>query len=51
MLVKKVHVSESMGPSSRGRPPGRWRDRAKEYMCEREVLPEGESWIKQGGSF
>ncbi len=33
--VKKVHVSESVGPSSRGRPPGRWRDRVKEYMRER----------------
>ncbi len=34
-LVKKVYVSESVGPSSRGRPRGRWRDRVKEYMCER----------------
>ncbi len=24
-----------MGPSSKGRPPGRWRDRVTEYMCER----------------
>ena len=23
-----------MSPNSGGRPPGRWRDRAKEYMCE-----------------
>ncbi len=27
--------SESVGSNSRGRPPGRWRDRVKEYMCER----------------
>ncbi len=32
-FVKKV--SESVGPDSRGRPLGRWRDRVKEYMCER----------------
>ncbi len=24
-----------MCPNSRGRPLGRWRDRVKEYMCER----------------
>ncbi len=23
------------GHSRRGRPPGRWRDRVKEYICER----------------
>ena len=23
------------GPNSRGRPPGRWRERVKEYVCER----------------
>ncbi len=31
-FVKKVHMSESVGPNSRGRPLGRWRDRVKEYM-------------------
>ncbi len=49
-FVKKVYVSGGVGPSSRGRPPGRWRNRVKEYTCERDVLPEGEGWIKQGGS-
>ncbi len=39
-FVKKVYVSESVSPDSRGKPLGRWRDRVKEYMCER-VLPEG----------
>ncbi len=34
-FVKKVYMSESVGPSSRGRPPVRCRDRVKEYMCER----------------
>ncbi len=30
-----MYVSESVGPNSRGRPPGRWRDSIKVYMCER----------------
>ncbi len=34
-FVKKVYVSEGVGPSSRGRPPRRWRDRVKEHMYER----------------
>ncbi len=33
--VKNTYVSESVGPNSRGRLPGGWRDRVKEYMCER----------------
>ncbi len=34
---KGVHVGEVLveGHSRRGRPIGRWRDRVKEYMCER----------------
>ncbi len=36
-FVKNVYVSESVGPNSRGRPLGRWRDRVKEYMCERNA--------------
>ncbi len=34
-LVKKVYVSEVVGPNSRGRSLGRWKDMVKEYMCER----------------
>ncbi len=34
-FVKKVYMSESVGPNSRGRPLVRWMDRMKEYMCER----------------
>ncbi len=34
-FVKKVYMSESVGPNRRGRPPGRWRDREKELLCER----------------
>ncbi len=48
-FVKKVHVSEIVGPSSRERPLGRWKDRVKEYVCVKKVLMEGVS--KQGGSF
>ncbi len=48
-FVKKVYMSESVGPTSRGRPLGRWRDRVKEYLCER-CYHGGEGWIKQRGS-
>ncbi len=40
-FVKKVYMSESVGPNSRGRPAGRWRDRVKEYMCERGATKGG----------
>ncbi len=30
-----------MSQSSRGRPAGRWRDRVKEYMCERGAARGG----------
>ncbi len=40
-FVKKVHVSEIVGPDSRGRSLGRWRDRVKEYMCERVTTRRG----------
>ncbi len=40
-FVKKVYMSESVGPNSRGRPPGRWRDRVKEYRCERGATRGG----------
>ncbi len=39
--VKKVYMSESVGPSSKGRPPGRWRGRVKEYICERGATRGG----------
>ncbi len=34
-LMKKVYVSETVDPNSRGRQLGRWKDRIKEYMCNR----------------
>ncbi len=47
---KKVYMSESVGPNSIGRPPGRWRDRVKEYMCERGAT-RGSVWTGRGGDF
>ncbi len=40
-FVKKVYMSDSEGPNSRGRPSGRWRDRVKEYLGERGATREG----------
>ncbi len=34
-FVKKLFVSKSVGPNSREKPLGRWKDRVKEYICER----------------
>ncbi len=40
-FVKKVYVSESVGLNSRRRLLGRWRDRVKEYICERDATRRG----------
>ncbi len=40
-FVKKVYMSESVGPNSSGRLLGRWRDRVKEYMCEKGATRGG----------
>ncbi len=40
-FVKNVYVSEIEGPSRRGRPLGRWKDRVKKYMSERGASREG----------
>ncbi len=40
-FVKKVYVSEIVDPSSRGRAPGGWKDRVKEYICERDATRRG----------
>ncbi len=40
-FVKKVYVSGGVGPSSRGRPPRRWKDRVKEYACVRGATGGG----------
>ncbi len=47
-FVKKVYVSETVGPNGetegpnrRGRPLGRWKDREKGYMSERGATRGG----------
>ncbi len=40
-FVKKVYMSESVGPNSRGRPTVRCRNKVKEYMCERGATKRG----------
>ncbi len=40
-FVKKVYMNERVGLNSRGRSPGKWRDRVKEYMCERGATRRG----------
>ncbi len=50
-FVKEVYVSESVGPSSRGRPTGRWRDRVKEYMCQRCYTRGGRAGSSKEGVF
>ncbi len=44
----KVHPSSVEGPNRRRRPLGRWKDRMKEYVSEREAREMG--WSGQGGS-
>ncbi len=57
-FVKKMYRSESVGPSSRGRPPVRWRDRVKEYICGRGATrgggldqARGSIWVGRGEDF
>ncbi len=56
-FVKKAYVSDSVGSNSRGRPPGRWRGRGKECMCDRGASRRGgldqarSVWTGRGGSF
>ncbi len=40
-FVKKVYVSEIVGPDRRGRPLGGWKDRVKEYMSVRGATRGG----------
>ncbi len=46
-----MYVSENVGPNSRGRPLGRWRDRVKEYMCERGAARGGRAGSSKEGVF
>ncbi len=47
-FVKKVYLSSVEGPSRRGRPPGTWEDRMKEYVSERGVRGNGLEWAGRG---
>ncbi len=49
--VKKVYMSEGVGPNSRGRPLVRWRDRVKEYTCERGATRGGRAGSSKEGVF
>ncbi len=40
-FIKNAYVNEIGGPNSKGRPLGRWRERVKEYMCERGATRGG----------
>ncbi len=40
-------LSSVEGPNRRGRPLGRWEDRMKEYMSEREVRGNGLEWARK----
>ncbi len=46
-FVKKVYLSSDEGMNRRGRPLGRWKDRVKEYMSEREVRGNGLEWARR----
>ncbi len=54
-FIKKVSLSSVEGPNRRGRPLGRWEDRVKEYVSEKEVRGNGLEWargsvrIRRGG--
>ncbi len=37
----KYMLSEIVGPNIRGRLLGRWKDRVKEYICERVIIRRG----------
>ncbi len=47
-FVKTVYLSNAEGTNKRGRPLGRWEDRVKEYVSEREVRGNGLKVGKKG---
>ncbi len=46
-FVKKVYLGSAEGTNRRGRPLGRWEDRVKEYVSEREVRGNGLEWVRR----
>ncbi len=49
-FVKKVYLSSVEDMNKRGRSLGRWEDRVKEFVSEREVRGKGLEWAKKGSS-
>ncbi len=43
----KVYLSSVEGTKRRGRPLGRWEDRAREYVSERGVRGGGLEWARR----
>ncbi len=48
-FVKKVYMSESVDPISIGRLLGRWKDRVKEYVCERSATRTSKEGVVEFG--
>ncbi len=46
-FFKRVYLSSVEGTNRRGRPLGRWEDRVKEYVSEREVRRNGLEWARR----
>ncbi len=43
----KVYLNSVEGPNGRVQPLGRWKDRVKEYMCEKGVRGNGLEWARR----
>ncbi len=48
-FVKKMYLSSAEGTNRRGRPLGRWDDRVKETVSEREVKGNRLEWARREG--
>ncbi len=46
-FVKKVSRNSVEGPNKRGRSLGRWEDKVKEYVSDREARGNGLEWAKR----
>ncbi len=42
-----MYRSSVEGPNRKGRPLGRWEDKMKEYVSEREVRGNGLEWARR----
>ncbi len=46
-FVKNVYLSSVEGTNRRGRPFGRWEDRVRDYVNEREVRGNALDWARR----